>query len=66
MIEETLYTVQEVCDKLKVSKSFVQDLLTKGILKGYYVGESCKVVRIPESAIEGVLAAYREEGGKDE
>lgn len=66
MIEETLYTVQEVCDKLKVSKSFVQDLLTKGILKGYYVGESTKVVRIPESAIEGVLAAYREEGSKNE
>ncbi len=55
---EELFTVKEVCDKLKCSRSFVWKLMEQGLLKHNAIGT---LRRIPASSLSDLIRRTKTE-----
>ena len=64
MAEQRLWTVDEVADRLRVSKPTVTSWLRTGRLKGYRVGGKKAGWRIEEEDLERFIASLK--GEQDE
>ena len=60
--EKAVYTVQEICQILGISRTFVTRLVEEGKLPGVRLGPRC--VRIPKLAIERMLRISADGSGK--
>jgi acetyl-CoA synthetase len=63
MDEETLFTIQEVAARLKVTPKTVRQWLQRGQMRGIKAG---KLWRIPESALDEFLGRESKGGEADE
>ncbi len=54
MNEETLYTPEEIAEKLKLSKYTIYEMIKREELPAYHIGRS---IRISESQLESFIAA---------
>lgn len=61
-VQQQLMTVQEVADRLKVSTSFVYDLLASGELRHFALGRGQGGKRVSEEQLQAYLASH-EKGG---